>query len=115
MTDSAASRADKIWRAHIERLGGRRAYETNASYRFQCDVLGDMLRRLEVVLEDEELPAEQIDRILRCLMYGGPSVAAAEEQDRLRELTRRALEASPLDPAALVGLTGPAARERMSG
>jgi hypothetical protein len=93
VTNAAVLRADRIWADYVDKLAGRDAYHTNSSFRFQCDVLRDMLRHLAVVLQDERLPAEQADRILRYVMYGAPSLAAAEENRRLQgELVKKLAE-----------------------
>ena len=45
----------------------------DAPWQFQHAVLRDMLTRLEVILEDEGVAPETIERVIRCMLYGAPS------------------------------------------
>jgi hypothetical protein len=62
-------------------------------YAYQWAVLRDVLVRLEVILEDEDVPRATAERVLRCLLYGAPSAADAdmrtEPHDRTAELLAR--------------------------
>lgn len=51
-------------------------------YQYEMTVLRDMLDRLEVILDDEGVPRETGERVIRCMLYGSPSPAAAEERMR---------------------------------
>jgi hypothetical protein len=46
-----------------------------------------MLARLEVILDDEDVPRETAERVLRCLLYGAPSAAdAGQRMERDQEM-----------------------------
>ena len=51
-------------------------------YQYEITLLRDMLDRLEVILDDEGVPREIAVRVIRCMLYGSPSPAAAEERMR---------------------------------
>jgi len=51
-------------------------------YQYEMIVLRDMLDRLETILDDEGVPREVAVRVIRCMLYGSPSPAAAEERMR---------------------------------
>lgn len=51
-------------------------------YQYEMTLLRDMLDRLEVILDDEGVPREIAMRVIRCMLYGSPSPAAAEERMR---------------------------------
>ena len=51
-------------------------------YQYEMTLLRDMLDRLEVILDDEGVDRETAKRVIRCILYGSPSPAAAEERMR---------------------------------
>lgn len=51
-------------------------------YQYEITLLRDMLDRLEVILDDEGVPREVAVRVIRCMLYGSPSPAAAQERMR---------------------------------
>jgi hypothetical protein len=51
-------------------------------YRFEMTVLRSTLDLLEVILDDEGVDRETAQRVIRCMLYGSPSPAAAEERMR---------------------------------
>jgi hypothetical protein len=67
----------------------------DAHYQYQWTVLRDLLSRLEVILDDEGIDREQAERILRCLLYGSPSVADAEDRIEITERLKEALSREP--------------------
>ena len=80
-------------------------------YQYEMTLLRDMLDRLEVILDDEDVPREVAVRVIRCMLYGSPSPAAAEERMRRdREMTKLLRERPPVpfhlpaDVAAQLGL-----------
>lgn len=78
-------------------------------YQYEMTVLRDMLGRLEVILDDEGVPREVAQRVIRCMLYGSPSPAAAEERMRCdREFADR-LSREPVTmyvkPERYAGLT----------
>lgn len=87
------SRADALWESYLNRIGGLEMYQRDAAYRFQFDVLLGMVKHLEVVLDDEGIAPGQADRILRCVLYGAPTVADAEQRvrdyERMVEIARK--------------------------
>jgi hypothetical protein len=80
-------------------------------YQYEVTLLRDMLDRLEVVLDDEGVPREVAERVIRCMLYGSPSPAAAEERMRRESETAEMLNSraasihvSGIDPDALAKL-----------
>jgi hypothetical protein len=73
-------KTDELLARYQDQIGADRdrAYQTSGTYRWQHDTLTQMLRHIEAVLTDEGLPAETIERVLRCVIYGGPSAVDAE-------------------------------------
>ena len=51
-------------------------------YQYEMTILRDMLDRLEVILDDEGVDRKTAQRVIRCMLYGSPSPAAAEERMR---------------------------------
>jgi hypothetical protein len=51
-------------------------------YQYEMTILRDTLDRLEVILDDEGIPRDTAERVIRCMLYGAPSPAAAEERMR---------------------------------
>jgi hypothetical protein len=87
--------AAQIIEDYFQRKGQPRASALDAAYQFEMTMLRDMLSRLEVVLEDENVHPDKVCRILRCMLYGSPSPAAAElrmrqEQETVNLLNRTA-------------------------
>ena len=68
----------------------------DAAYQYQTMVLRDLLERLEVILDDEHLPEEMAKRVLRCMLYGSPSVADAELRIQQTEQIKELLERTPV-------------------
>lgn len=85
--------AESLIRTYYARTGQPRDSELDAAFAYQRALLRDMMGRLEVILQDEDVPQEVVVRVLRCLLYGAPSPADAElriEQDaRLAEALSR--------------------------
>ena len=54
----------------------------DGAYQFEVAILRDMLDRLEAILDDEGVERATAERVLRCLLYGAPSPAAAEARMR---------------------------------
>ncbi len=77
--------AERLWASHLDRIGGREMYDCDPGYRYQFDIMRDVLNRLSVVLEDESLPTEQAERIMRSVLYGTSSVADAVQRVRAHE------------------------------
>jgi hypothetical protein len=70
-------------------------------YQYEMTILRDMLDRLEVVLDDEGVPRDTATRVIRCMLYGSPSPAAAEE--RMRRENEIAEQLSRTPPAIHFG------------
>ena len=68
--------------SYFQRTGQPRDGQRDAAYQYEWTILRDMLSRLEVILDDEGVPRETAERVLRCLLYGSPSPAAAEQRMR---------------------------------
>ena len=79
------SYAGQIMKDYFRRTGRPGAMGLDAAYQYQVSVLRDMMVRLEVILDDNDVPHEITTRVLRQLLYGAPSVADAElrmDQDK---------------------------------
>ena len=80
-------------------------------YQYEITLLRDKLDRLEVILDDEGVPRETAGRVIRCMLYGSPSPAAAEERMRRENETAEMLNSRTatmhiggIDPGALAKL-----------
>jgi hypothetical protein len=86
------NRADALIADYRQRTG-QPFRPVDALHQWQWTMLHDMLVRLEVILEDERVPAGTIERVIRCMLYGSPNVGDAEhraEQERqMKELFMR--------------------------
>jgi hypothetical protein len=67
-------------------------------YQYELTILRDMLDRLEVILDDEGVPRETGVRVVRCMLYGSPSPAAAEERIRREAEVVKLLSEQPPIP-----------------
>ena len=76
------SYAAGIVRDYFRRTGQPGDMSLDACYQYEMTVLRDMLSRLEVILDDEGVPHEVAERVIRCMLYGSPSPAAAGERMR---------------------------------
>jgi len=65
-------------------------------YQYEMTVLRDMLDRLETILDDEGVPRDVAQRVIRCMLYGSPSPAAAEERMRREREVAKLLENRPM-------------------
>lgn len=68
-------------------------------YQYEITILRDMLDRLEIILADEGVSREVGERVVRCMLYGSPSPAAAEERMRREREMVKLLERLPPLPA----------------
>lgn len=79
-------------------------------YQYEMTILRDTLDRLEVILDDEGVPRETARRVIRCMLYGSPSPAAAEERMRRdAEMVKLLSEQPPIPfgmPAELAAQLG---------
>jgi hypothetical protein len=78
--DVTVSYTSQLVDSYLHRTGQPRDGRLDAAYAYQWAVLRDMLGRLEVILDDEDVPREVACRVLRCLLYGSPSAADAEQR-----------------------------------
>lgn len=87
------SYANHLVETYRDRTGQPRDSALDGAWQYQWTVLRDMLSCLEVILDDEGVPRETAVRVLRCLLYGSPSVADAElrmgQEQRMMELLAR--------------------------
>lgn len=75
----------RLVESYLQRTGQPRDSQRDAHYAYEWSVLRDMLARLEVILDDEGVPRVTAERVLRCLLYGAPSAADADERIAMRE------------------------------
>lgn len=84
------SYAGQIMEDYFRRTGRAGTAALDAAYQYQVTVLRDLLDRLEVILADEGVPGEVARRVIRCMLYGSPSVADAqlrmEQEERMKDL-----------------------------
>lgn len=64
-------------------------------FMFERALLRDLLTRLEVALEDEDVPRETRIRVIRCMLYGSPSPAVAELRMRQVDWMQAQMAAMP--------------------
>lgn len=84
--------AEQLTQLHFQRLGlPNEALLNDPTYRAQMEWLRDMVRRLGIVLEDEGIPDETAERIVRGVLYGAPTEEAAKQRMRQQEERRRFL------------------------
>jgi hypothetical protein len=85
--------SSRLVESYQQRAGIPRDGQLDAAYAYQWTLLRDMLARLEVILDDEGVSRETAERVLRCLLYGAPSVADAdmrmEQHGRMVDLLAR--------------------------
>lgn len=82
---------DDLIESYFARTGQPKAHRLDAAYAYQWELLRDLMKRLEVILEDEDsVTPEAATRVLRALLYGAPSAADAElrmrQQDEMVKL-----------------------------
>jgi hypothetical protein len=92
------SYATEAVRRYLGRTGAPRDTGLDAAYQYEWTVLRDMLSRLEVILEDEGVPRETAERVIRCVLYGSPSPGAAEERMRCEAEVVKMLNERPAIP-----------------
>ena len=88
------------------RTGQPRDGHRDVHYAYQWTVLRDMLARLEVILDDEDVPRETAARVLRCLLYGAPSAADAEQRMEREQAMIDLMARVPPMPAHFPGAAG---------
>ncbi|MEV6449655.1 hypothetical protein [Amycolatopsis sp. NPDC051716] len=70
---------DQVIKLHFLRLGpSKAALREDATYSAQIRFMRNMVHRLGIVLEDEGVPDETAERIVRGVLYGAPTEEAAE-------------------------------------
>ena len=74
-------------RAYFERTGRPGDLGLDPLYQYEMTVLRDTLGRLELILDDEGVDQATAERVSRCMLYGAPSPAAAEERMRREAAT----------------------------
>jgi hypothetical protein len=92
------SYAAEAVRRYLGRTGAPREMGLDAAYQYEWTVLRDMLSRLEVILDDEGVPRETAERVIRCVLYGSPSPGAAEERMRREADVVKLLNERPAIP-----------------
>lgn len=70
---------------YFRRVGQPADQALDGVYQFEVAMLRDMLARLEVILADEGVAADTAARVMRCVLYGAPSPAAAQQRMRQAE------------------------------
>ena len=95
------SYAAEAVRSYLWRAGVPRETRLDAAYQYEWTVLRDMLSRLEVILDDEGVPRETAERVIRCMLYGSPSPAGAEERMRREAEMVKILREQPPVPFAM--------------
>lgn len=93
---------------YFQRTGQPRDTALDAAWQYQLSVLRDMITRLEVILQDEGVERPTAERVMRCLLYGAPSVADAElrmqqQQERMIKLLHDR-PPLPIDVSGLLGM-----------
>lgn len=87
------SDAHRIIEDYFRRTGVPRDSALDGVYMYEMTMLREVLSRLEAILEDEGVPPETAERVIRCLLYGAPSRADAElrmqQQEQMIEMLSR--------------------------
>lgn len=96
------SHAHSLVENYFRRTGRPGDQALDAAYQFEVAVLRDMLDRLEAILDDEGVPRDVVMRVLRCLLYGAPSPAAAEM--RMQQQEQEMVKLMERLPVSLDGL-----------
>ena len=92
------SYAAEAVRRYLGRTGTPHTSGLDAAYQYEWTILRDMLSRLEVILDDEGVPRETAERVIRCMLYGSPSPGAAEERMRCEAEVVKMLNERPAIP-----------------
>lgn len=92
------SYASEMVGRYFQRTGQSSAGALDAAYQYHMTLLRDMISRLEVILDDEGVPRETAERVIRCLLYGAPSAADAELRMRQTEEMTALLAKLPPPP-----------------
>lgn len=90
------STSDDLFRSYARRMGLALTAHQDGQFDYSLNVLREILQRLEVILEDEGVEPEKATRILRCLLYGAPSEADAEERIRTHQEMVKLMQAAPI-------------------
>jgi hypothetical protein len=81
---------------YCRRTGQAQDTALDGAYQYQLSVLRDILSRLEVILQDEDVEPGTAQRVMRCLLYGAPSVADAELRMRQQEEMVKLINSTPI-------------------
>jgi hypothetical protein len=100
------SDARHLIEGYFRRTGQPRDSALDGVYMYEMTVLREMLHRLEAILEDEGVPQETAERVIRCMIYGAPSPAGAELRMRQQEQMTEMLSRRPPLPVDVSGLLG---------
>lgn len=87
------SNADSMFNSYMRRTG---QLPIDGVQQFQHTFLRDTLRRLEVAMQDEQVPPETITRVMRAVLYGAPGEAEAEMRVKQQERLTKATMEQPL-------------------
>jgi hypothetical protein len=87
--------AQELTAQYLARAGQAGMRADSAIYRFQLAALRETLTRLEIVMEDEGLPAGMVERVIRAMLYGSPSPAVAGLVKAMADETLTMLEKIP--------------------
>jgi hypothetical protein len=74
--------ASEMVHDYFRRMGQPGDMSLDAYYQYEMALLRDMLTRLEVILADEDVPLDAAARVIRCMLYGAPTRAGAEQRMR---------------------------------
>jgi hypothetical protein len=104
------SNASRVIENYFRRTGQPRDSALDGVYMYEMTMLRELLGRLEAILEDEGVPPETAERVIRCMIYGAPSPAGAElrmqQQERMTEMLNR-LPPQPINVSGLLGMPPP--------
>ncbi|AHH20814.1 hypothetical protein NONO_c60380 [Nocardia nova SH22a] len=93
---------EAVMALHFERLKvPADALNGDNTYHVQIHWLRDITRRLGIILEDESIPDEVAERIVRGVLYGAPTDEAArlrmrQQDDRMRWLREHTTLGAPV-------------------
>jgi hypothetical protein len=96
--------AELLTQSYFHRIGlPNKALLSDPTYDAQMKWLRDMVTRLAVILEDEDIPDVTATRIVRSMLYGAPTEEAADLRMRQHETMKRFMESRPGEPIMKLG------------
>ncbi|WP_157124208.1 hypothetical protein [Nocardia pseudovaccinii] len=91
--------ADRMMNDYLRRTRQRHHDELDTAYQYEMKLMRNVIRRLAVIMEDEQIPDETITHVIRGVLYGAPSEVDAEMRMQQHEAMTKLAQTAPLDPS----------------